>query len=95
MRTVILTSPEARIEGYAITAYKGIVQGESWNELLRHAEELGANAILNTRFDNALDVDTLFHGTGVVVEPLKLPIAPRLSRAKPKIQIAGQLRRIQ
>lgn len=66
--TVVLTSTGARIEGWRITAYKGIVRGETWNELLRHAEEVGANAVLNTRFDNALDVDTLFHGAAVVIE---------------------------
>ena len=65
-----LTSTQARIEGCRITAYKGIVQGETWNDLLRHAEKIGANAVLNTCFDDALDVDTLFHGAAVVIEPL-------------------------
>lgn len=69
---MILTSTQARIEGYEIKAYKGIVQGETWNELLRHAEALGANAVINTCFDNALDVETVFHGSAVVVEPLVL-----------------------
>jgi len=69
-RNVVLTSTEARIEGCRITAYKGTVQGETWNELLRRAQEIGANAVLNTCFDDALDVDTLFHGAAVVIEPL-------------------------
>lgn len=64
---MILTSTESEIEGYRITAYKGIVQGETWNELLRNAEKIGANAVLNTCFDGALGVDTMFHGTAVVV----------------------------
>lgn len=70
---MILTSTDSRIEGYGITAYRGIVQGETWNELLRNAEEIGANAVLNTCFDDALDVDTLFHGTAVVVRRECLP----------------------
>jgi uncharacterized protein YbjQ (UPF0145 family) len=67
---MILTSTQARIEGCWITAYRGTVQGETWKELLRHAEEIGANAVLNTCFDDALDVNTLFHGAAVVIEPL-------------------------
>lgn len=64
---MILTSIEPQIEGCWITAYKGIAQGETWNELLRNAEEIGANAVLNTCFDNTLEIDTLFHSTAVVV----------------------------
>lgn len=70
---MILTSTEPRIEGFWITAYKGIAQGQTWNEFLRHAEEIGANAVLNIRFDNELDVETLFHGAGVLVRPLRAP----------------------
>ncbi len=70
---MILTSTEPQIEGFWITAYKGIVQGHTWNEFLQHAEEIGANAVLNARFDNALAVETLFHGAGVVVRPLRAP----------------------
>lgn len=44
--------------------------------LLKSAEALGANAILNTCFDDALDVDTLFHGTAVVIQPF-LAILPK------------------
>jgi hypothetical protein len=72
-RAVLLASTEERIEGYAIAAYKGILQGQTWNELLRQAEALGANAILNTCFDDALDVDTLFHSRGVVVRRERSP----------------------
>jgi hypothetical protein len=57
---MILTSTASQIEGYWITAYGGIVQRQTWDELLQNAEEIEANAILNTRFDNALDVDTLY-----------------------------------
>lgn len=79
---MILTSTESQIEGYWITAYRGIVQGETWKELLRNAEQIGANAVLNTCFDDALDVDTLFHGTAVVVMRQCLPrgLQPRPKR---------------
>jgi uncharacterized protein YbjQ (UPF0145 family) len=76
---VILTSTEAQIPGYVIAAYKGIVQGETWDELLRQAEKTGANAVLNTRFDDALDVDTLFHGSAVVLKRVHSP-GPLLSK---------------
>lgn len=64
---MILTSTEAQVPGYVITAYKGIIQGGTWDELLRRAEALRANAVLNTCFDDALDVDTLFHGSAVIL----------------------------
>jgi len=70
---MILTSTQAGIEGYEIRAYKGIAQGETWNELLCHAKELGANAVINTCFDDALDVETLFHGSAVVVRRRRSP----------------------
>jgi uncharacterized protein YbjQ (UPF0145 family) len=72
---VVVTSTEARIEGCRITGYKGTVQGETWSELLRQAERIGANAVLNTCFDDALDMDTLFHGAAVVIEPLPSSVA--------------------
>ena len=70
---MIAVTTETRLEGYQIVAYKGTAQGETFADLLRHAEALGANAILNTCYDNALDVETLFHGAAVVIEP----VAPR------------------
>jgi hypothetical protein len=36
---VVRTLTELRIEGFWIAAYKGIVQGQTWNEFLRNAEE--------------------------------------------------------
>jgi hypothetical protein len=69
-RNVVVTSTEARIECCRINTYKGTVQGETWSELLRHAEEIGANVVLNTCFDDSLAVDTVFHGAAVVIEPL-------------------------
>lgn len=67
---MIAVTTTSAIEGYRITAYKGSAQGLTFDELLRHAEALGANAILNTCYDDALDVETLFHGAAVVIEPL-------------------------
>ena len=70
---MIAVTTETRLEGYEIVAYKGTAQGATFADLLRHAEALGANAILNTCYDDALDVETLFHGAAVVIEP----VAPR------------------
>jgi uncharacterized protein YbjQ (UPF0145 family) len=67
---MIAVTTETRLEGYEIAAYKGTAQGATFDDLLRHAEALGANAILNTCYDDALDVETLFHGAAVVIEPV-------------------------
>lgn len=70
---MIAVTTASRIESYQIVAYKGTAQGETFEELLKRAEALGANAILNTCYDDAFDVDTLFHGAAVVVEPTPSP----------------------
>ena len=70
-KIVIMTSTEPRINGYWTSTYKGIVQGQTWGDLLRNAEQIGANAILNTCFDSAIGIDTLFHGSAVVVKPAR------------------------
>ena len=70
---MIAVTTETRLEGYQIAAYKGTAQGATFADLLRHADSLGANAILNTCYDDALDAETLFHGAAVVIEP----VAPR------------------
>jgi uncharacterized protein YbjQ (UPF0145 family) len=67
---MIAVTTETRLEGYQIAAYKGTAQGATFADLLRHTEALGANAILNTCYDDALDVETLFHGAAVVIEAL-------------------------
>jgi uncharacterized protein YbjQ (UPF0145 family) len=77
----MLTSTESQIRGYWISAYKGVAQGETWDDLLRRAEELGANTVLNTYFDNALDLETSFHGSAVV---LKREARPRRVLRRPK-----------
>jgi len=82
---MIAVTTETRLEGYQIVAYKGTAQGETFADLLRHAEALGANAILNTCYDDALDVETLFHGAAVVIEP----VAPR----RPAQLLAGNATR--
>jgi uncharacterized protein YbjQ (UPF0145 family) len=78
---MIAVTTETRLEGYEIAAYKGTAQGATFADLLRHAEALGANAILNTCYDDALDVETLFHGAAVVIER----VAPR----RPAQPVAG------
>jgi len=57
--------------GYRITGYKGTACGATFDELLKQAETMGANAIIRTCYDNALDVETLFHGAAVVIEPIE------------------------
>jgi len=75
---MIAVTTETRLDGYQIAAYKGTAQGATFADLLRHAEALGANAILNACYDDALDVETLFHGAAVVIEqvPLLRPVQP-------------------
>jgi uncharacterized protein YbjQ (UPF0145 family) len=89
-KTMVLASTASNIDGYRIVAYKGLVHGQTWDELLRHAEAMGANATLNTCFDNAIDVDTLFHGAGVVIEPLTLQSGTTISTTEPEIQFASE-----
>ena len=61
----------SNVEGFRITGYKGTASGATYDELLHHAESMGANAIIGTCYDNALDVETLFHGAAVVIEPIQ------------------------
>jgi uncharacterized protein YbjQ (UPF0145 family) len=68
---MIAVTTASRIDGCEIVAYKGTAQGATFQDLLKSAESLGANAILNTCYDDALDVDTLFHGAAVVIEPMR------------------------
>lgn len=70
---MILTSTESQIEGYWIAAYKGTVRDETWNELLRNAEEIGANAVINTCFDDAPEINTLFYCSAVILRPERSP----------------------
>jgi uncharacterized protein YbjQ (UPF0145 family)/predicted DNA-binding transcriptional regulator AlpA len=72
---VIAVTTASRIRGYYIAAYKGIAQGETFEELSKSAEALGANAIFNTCFDDALDVDTLFHGAAVLIEAIPTEVS--------------------
>jgi hypothetical protein len=79
---MIAVTTASRIDGCEIIAYKGTAQGATFEDLLKSAETLGANAILNTCYDDALDVDTLFHGAAVVIEPMLAP-PPYLPRGTP------------
>jgi len=73
--TRIMTSvtTNSTIDGYRVTACKGRAQGATFEEMLHHAEGLGANAILNVRYDNALGGEALFHGNAAVIEPIRKP----------------------
>ncbi len=66
--TVIIVTTMPTLEGYCLTDYKGTVQAVTFDELLRHAEAVGANAILDTCYDDRLDTDTLYHRAAVVIE---------------------------
>jgi uncharacterized protein YbjQ (UPF0145 family) len=81
---MMMATTASRIEGYNVVAYKGTAQGETFEKLLKGAETLGANAILNTCYDDALDVDTLFHGAAVIIEPIQA-LTSLLSTAGPTI----------
>jgi len=63
------------LEGYRLTGYKGTAHGVTFDELLRHAEALGANAILDACYDDTLDTEILYHGAAVVIERL-VPVTP-------------------
>lgn len=65
-----LATTRTELDGYSITAYKGTAKGATFAELLQDAEAMGANAVLNACFDDALDVETLYHGAAVVIERL-------------------------
>jgi len=66
---MILVTTAHEFDGYRVVATKGTAQGATFEDMLRHAETLGANAILNADYDNALGPEPLFHGNAVVLEP--------------------------
>lgn len=68
---MVLVTPRSNLEGYQVATYKGIAQGSTIQDLVREAKALGANVILNTCYDNALDIETLYHGTAVLVKPAR------------------------
>jgi uncharacterized protein YbjQ (UPF0145 family) len=67
---MILVTTASAFDGYRVIATKGTAQGTTFEDMLCHADALGANAILNARYDNALGAQALFHGTAVLTEPL-------------------------
>ena len=68
---IAVATTRAHIEGYSITAYRGTAKGATFAELLQNAKALYANAVLNVCFDDALDVDTLYHGAAVLIKPVE------------------------
>ena len=81
------------IEGYRISEYKGTAQGATFDELLRHAATLSANAILNARYDDALDIETLYHGSAVVVDPIQRILTTNIPTADLNHQISSDQRK--
>ena len=70
---MIFATTASSIEGFQIVAFKGTAQGATFEELLNSTEALGANAVLNVCYDNAVSTDTLFHGSAVVIEQVPIP----------------------
>ncbi len=68
---MVAVTIDSNVQGFQITSYKGTACGATFDDLLQHAESLGANAIIGTCYDNALDIETLFHGAAVVIEPIQ------------------------
>ncbi len=66
---MILVTTTSAIEGHRVIATQGTAQGATFQDMLRHVETLGANAIINAAYDKALGTETLYHGNAVVVEP--------------------------
>jgi len=66
---MIFATTASLIEGYQIVAYKGTAQGATFEALLHNTEAMGANAVLNICYDNAISPDTVFHGSAFVIEP--------------------------
>ncbi len=58
-----------RLEGHEIVEYLGFVKGKSVELLAEHAQQLGANAVINVRIavPNDWKGTTLFYGTAVKI----------------------------
>ena len=68
---MIAVTVNSNVQGFRITGYKGTACGATFDDLLQNAESMGANAIIGACYDNALDVETLFHGAAVLIEPIQ------------------------
>jgi uncharacterized protein YbjQ (UPF0145 family) len=66
---MILVSTASEIDGYRVLSVKGTTQGANFEDLLRHAETLGANAILKADYKSLAAGYAIYHGTAVLVEP--------------------------
>lgn len=82
---MIFASTAPSIEGHRIIGYKGTVQAATFEDLLNSTEALGANAVLNICYDNALSADTQFHGSAVVIEPVPIPAYRRPGERLPAL----------
>ena len=77
---MILVTTASAFDGYRVIATKGTAQGATFEHMLLHAEALGANAIINANYDNALGPKPLFHGNAVVVEPTAVDTNPSTNK---------------
>ncbi|HEV2419980.1 MAG TPA: hypothetical protein VGX94_19460 [Terriglobia bacterium] len=87
---MIAVTAAPTLEGYQVVVYKGVARSETFEELQRNAESLGANAILNICYDGALDVDTLFHGAAVVIRPISMSLPHIAEERRFSPQICGR-----
>lgn len=89
---MILATTASSIEGYQIIGYKGTAQGVTFEDLLNNTEALGANAVLNVCYDNALSTDTLFHGSAVFVKPNHVPaVLPDLLGTRDELALKHEI----
>ena len=65
---MMLVTTASELDGYRIHVTKGLAQGATFENMLHHAEQLGANAIVGADYSNSLPEEVRFHGTAVVVE---------------------------
>lgn len=64
---MMLVTTASELDGYKIQVTKGLAQGATFENMLHHAEQLGANAILGADYSNSLPEEVHFHGTAVLV----------------------------
>lgn len=74
---MILVTTASQIDGYRISAIKGIVQAATFEEMLHHAQQLGGNAIIKADCHNTDSAKAYFHGAAVLVEKLADPMGIR------------------
>ena len=64
---MMLVTTASELDGYRIHVTKGLAQGATFENMLHHAEQLGANAIVGADYSSSLPEEVRFRGTAVVV----------------------------